>query len=137
MKAKERLWSSALIVLTIFAVGAGLIIWPLRGYIALATAQIRAGREWGPLIAGIAYVLGFFVTRTVQDCFDSIFAKPPFSNIGAEPAPGKEKHPAWVDSMLKPLGYVLFLGWVALIIGALVLLLWLGLWLVGAAAAHH
>jgi hypothetical protein len=137
LKPKERLWSNALIVLTIFAVGAGLIIWPLRPYLSLATAQIRAGRELGPLIAGIAYVLGFFVTRTVQDCFEAIFAKPPFSDIGAESAPGKEKHPAWVDSMLKPLGYLLFLGWVASIIAALVLLLWLGLWLVGSAAAHH
>jgi hypothetical protein len=127
VKAKD-LWNNVLILLTIFAIGCLLIIWPFREYLDIAAAQIRAGRKWAPLIAGTAYVLGFFVTRTVSDSFDAIFGKAPFSDIGAV-QDDKRKHPPWVDTMLKPLGYVLFLGRVVLIIGLLVALLRLGVWL--------
>jgi beta-lactamase regulating signal transducer with metallopeptidase domain len=129
LKAKD-LWNSILIVLTIFAIGCLLIIWPFREFMDMATSQIRNGKKWVPLVVGIAYVLGFFVTRTVSDSFDAIFGKAPFSDIGAV-QDDKRKHPPWVDTMLKPLGYVLFLGRVVLIIGVLVVLLRLGLWLVG------
>ena len=78
----------------------------------------------------MAYVVGFFVTRTVTDSFDAIFGKAPFSEIGAV-QDDKRKHPPWVDTMLKPLGYLLYFVRVAAIIGVLVLLLLLGLWLAG------
>jgi len=129
LKAKD-LWNSILIVLTIFAIGCLLIILPFREFMDMATSQIRNGKKWVPLVVGIAYVLGFFVTRTVSDSFDAIFGKAPFSDIGAV-QDDKRKHPPWVDTMLKSLGYVLFLGRVVLIIGVLVVLLRLGLWLVG------
>jgi len=129
LKAKD-LWNSILIVITIFGIGCLLIIWPFREYMAMATTQIRAGKNWVPLVVGVAYVVGFFVTRTVTDSFDAIFSKAPFSEIGAV-QDNKRKHPPWVDTMLKPLGYLLYFVRVAAIIGVLVLLLLLGLWLAG------
>lgn len=125
---KNRFWNNILIVFTIFGVGAGLIIGPFRGYLALAAQQVRAGRALLPMAVGIAYVIGFFVTRTVEDSFDAIFNKAPFSDIG-EKADNKPKHPGWVDKMLIPIAYALFLIRVLLIVGAMVALLWGGQWL--------
>lgn len=126
---KDRLFNSVVIVLTIFAAGGGLIIWPLRGYLTLATEQIRAGRNWVPLVAGVAYVVGFFVTRTVEDAFNAIFGKVPFCDIG-EKNNEQPKHPKWVDHMLAPLGYALFFALVVGIIAVMILLLHGGLWLI-------
>jgi len=98
--------------------------------LALAADQIVAGRKLIlSVVAGSAYVIGWFVTRVVEDSFDAIFSKAPFSEIHLKE---KEtyKHPGWVDSMLGPLGYLLFFSLVFLIIGALVLLLHLGAWLI-------
>jgi hypothetical protein len=127
---KKDYFNSLLIVLTIFAIGAILIIWPSRRYLEAVTAQIRAGRGWMPMLVGIAYVVGFFVTRIVEDSFDAIFGKPPFSEIGEEDK-GQKKHPLWVDRMLTPIGYSLFFARVVLIVGAIVLLAQLGWWVVG------
>jgi hypothetical protein len=129
LKSKD-LWNSILIVVTIFAIGCLLIIWPFREFMDMASVQIRSGKRWVPLIVGIAYVLGFFVTRVVSDSFDAIFGKAPFSEIGVL-QDNKRKHPPWVDTMLKPLGYLLFFVRVGAIIGVLVLVLRLGLWLAG------
>ena len=127
---KKHLWNTMIIVLTIFCVGACLIIWPLRHYLVLATDQIKAGKHLlVAVVAGGAYVIGWFVTRVVEDSFDAIFSKAPFSEIRLK---DKEnfKHPDWVDTMLSPIGYLLFFGRVFLIIGGLVLLLRiLGVWL--------
>ena len=130
---KDRLFNSMVIVSTIFAVGGGLIIWPMRGYLALATEQIRDNhRNWVPLVAGVAYVVGFFVTRTVEDAFNAIFGKVPFCDIG-EKNNDQPKHPQWVDQMLAPLGYLLFFALVVAIIGVMILLLHGGLWLINLA----
>lgn len=127
---KHNLWNTMLIVLTIFGVGAGLIIWPLRHYLVLAAEEIRGGKHlMVAVVAGGAYVIGWFVTRVVEDSFDAIFSKAPFSEIRLK---DKEtfKHPDWVDKLLTPIGYLLFFGRVLLIIGGLVLLLrLLGMWL--------
>lgn len=129
--SKDRWWHSLIIVLTIFGVGSWLITgWPFHKYLILAAEQARADWRWLPLVAGIAYVLGFFVTRTVEDSFEGIFGKPPFSEIGQKSDKGQAKHPAWVDHMLGPLGYVLFFVRVAVILGIFLGLLWAGLWLV-------
>jgi hypothetical protein len=75
-------------------------------------------------------MLGFFVTRLVQDGFDAIFSKAPFSEIGQEVAPGKEKkHPRWVDRMLNPLGYFLFLLRIAITVALVAGVVWLVIWL--------
>jgi len=129
---KDRYFNSLLIVLTIFAVGSVLIIWPLRGYLSLAAEKIRQGHTLLPLVAGIAYVVGFFVTRTVEDSFNAIFNKPPFCDIG-EQNDGKPRHAGWVDKMLTPIGYLLFFGRVLLIVGIIVLALKIGLLLIGLA----
>ena len=128
---RDRLWNNVLVVLTIFAIGACLILFrPFRVYLDLARDQIRAGRPWLPLVAGIAYVLGFFVTRTVEDSFDAIFGKPPFSDIGQKGEQGQSKHPPWIDRMLRPLGYALCFARIAVILAILLGLLWAALWLV-------
>ena len=131
MKRKDRGLNSILIVLAVGAVGFGLIVGPLRGALQAATEQIRAGKPWLVPAVGIAYAVGFFVTRIVEDAFDAIFSKAPFSDIGEEVAPGKEKkHPGWVDSMLTPLGYSLFLLRVAITVGLIGLAAWGVIWLV-------
>ena len=125
---KYQLWNTMILVLTIFSVGAWLIIWPLRHYLVMATEQVRGGRHiLMAVVAGIAYVIGWFVTRVVEDSYDAIFSKAPFSEIRLK---DKEtfKHPDWVDTMLSPIGYLLFFGRVFLIIGGLVLLLRIGVW---------
>jgi len=126
---KKYQWLNTMIlVLTIFGVGAWLIIWPLRQYLVMAAEQIHGGRHLlVAVVAGVAYVIGWFVTRVVEDSYDSIFSKAPFSEIRLK---DKEtfKHPQWVDTMLSPIGYLLFFARVFLIIGGLVLLLRLGVW---------
>jgi len=135
VKRKDRGLNSVLIVLTVGAIGGWLIVWPLHATLGWADEQIRVGKAWLPSIVGIAYAVGFFVTRIVEDAFDAIFSKAPFSEIGEEVAPGKEKkHPRWVDSMLSPLGYVLFLGRVAVTVAIVVGLVWLAVWLLGPSA---
>lgn len=129
MKRRDRGLNSILIVLTVGGVGFALIVGPLHGALQLAAEQIRAGKSWLLPVAGIAYAVGFFVTRIVEDAFDAIFSKAPFSDIGEEIAPGKEKkHPAWVDTMLNPIGYALFLARVAVTVSVIALAAWLVLW---------
>ncbi len=130
MKKKERGWNSVLIVLTVGTVGAWLIIGPLSGLLNHAATQIVAGKRWLPAVAGIAYAVGFFVTRIVEDSFDAIFSKAPFSEIGEEIGPNKDKkHPMWIDSMLNPLAYTLFLGRVLITIAIIGGCIWLAIWL--------
>lgn len=136
MKKKERGFNSVLIVLTVGAVGAWLIIGPLSGPLGQAAEQIRAGKRWLPAVAGIAYAVGFFVTRIVEDSFDAIFSKAPFSEIGEEVGPNKDKkHAAWIDSMLSPLAYALFLGRVLVSIAIIGGCIWLAVWLLSPANA--
>ena len=121
MKKKDRLANSVLIVLTIGAVGFTLIVGPFAWLLALVTEEIRGGHNWLPAVAGVAFAAGFAATRIVEDSFDSIFGRAPFAQIGEDVPAGQEKHPRWVDSMLAPMGYTLFLGRVAAIVGALAL----------------
>ncbi len=131
MKRRDRGWNSILIVLTVGGVGFFLIVGPLHAPLGALAERIRAGQASLPWMVGIAYAVGFFVTRIVEDAFDAIFSKAPFSEIGEEQGPGKErKHPGWVDSMLSPLAYTLFLGRVVLTMGLLALAIWLLIWLV-------
>lgn len=131
MKRRDRGWNSILIVLTVGGVGFFLIVGPLHRALASLADQIRAGQASLAWIVGMAYAVGFFVTRIVEDAFDAIFSKAPFSEIGEEVAPGKEKkHPGWIDSMLSPLAYTLFLGRVVLTIGLFALGVWVLIWLV-------
>jgi len=130
VKKKERGWNSVLIVLTVGTIGAWLIIGPLSNPLALAAEQIRAGKALLPAIAGIAYAVGFFVTRIVEDAFDAIFSKAPFSDIGEDAGPNskEKKHPRWIDSMLSPLAYALFLGRVLVTIAIVGGCIWLAIW---------
>jgi len=131
VKRRDRGWNSVLIVVTVGGVGAFLIVGPLHAALASLTDQVRAGQASLAWIVGIAYGLGFFVTRLVEDAFDGIFSKAPFSEIGEEVAPGKEKkHAGWIDSMLSPIAYSLFLGQVILTMGAFAIVAWLVIWLV-------
>jgi len=131
VKRRDRGWNSILIVVTVGGVGFFLIVGPLHTALASLTEQIRAGQASLAWIVGMAYALGFFVTRLVEDAFDGIFSKAPFSEIGEEVAPGKEKkHPGWIDSMLSPLAYTLFLGRVVLTMGLFALGAWALIWLV-------
>lgn len=130
MKKKDRWRNSTLIVLTIGGVGAWLAVWPFREPLAWATEQIRGGKDWLLVVASVAYIVGFFATRIVEDAFDSIFSKPPFSEIGVDMPEGKEKHPRWVDTMLGPTGYVFFFGRVVVTVFCLVMVGKLLVWLV-------
>jgi hypothetical protein len=130
VKRRDRGWNSVLVVFAVGGVGFFLIVVPLHSALAALTDQIRAGNASLAWIVGVAYAVGFFVTRVVEDAFDAIFSKAPFSEIGEEVAPGKErKHARWIDSMLSPIAYTLFVGRVVLTMGLLALLIWL-VWLV-------
>lgn len=120
--------SSVVIVLAVGAIGCFLIVWPLQHLLDVLTQKIREGRNWLPFVAGVSYMLGFFATRIVQDGFDAIFGMTPFSDIGLEVAPGK-KHPRWVDSLLGPLGYFLFLLRVTVSVALVGLVVYMVIWL--------
>jgi beta-lactamase regulating signal transducer with metallopeptidase domain len=127
MSKRDQGFNGILIVLMVGAIGCFLIVWPLHHFLEKLTQQIHDGNNWLlPVVAGLSYMLGFFVTRLVQDGFDAIFSKAPFSEIGQEVAPGKEKkHPRWVDGMLNPLGYLLFLLRIALTVAVVAGVVWL------------
>jgi hypothetical protein len=131
VKRRDRGWNSILIVLTVGGVGCFFIVGPLHAPLHSLAEQVRAGQASLAWIVGIAYAVGFFVTRIVEDAFDAIFSKAPFSDIDEEVAPGKErKHPGWIDHMLSPLAYSLFLGRVILTMGLLALAIWALIWIV-------
>ena len=129
MAKKDSLWNSVFVVLAIFTVGSGLILY-LGEPLQLAANKIRGGKGWLCVVAGIAYVVGFLVTRVVELSYDATFAKPPFSDIGQKSDKGEAKHPAWIDHLLRPLGCMVFLVRAGLIILVLAALLRGGLWLI-------
>ena len=128
MSKSNQGFNSVIVVLAVGAIGCFLIIWPLDHLLDTITLKIRAGQNWVPIVAGIAYMLGFFATRVVQDGFDAIFGMAPFSDIGVEVAPGK-KHPRWADSLLKPLGYFLFLLRVTVSVALVGMVVYVVIWL--------
>ena len=108
MKAKD-LWNNILIVLTIFAIGCLLIVSAVpRVHGDRHKQQIRAreiGSRWS---SGSPTCSASSSPATVTDLRRHL-GKAPFSDIGAV-QDNKRKHPPWVDTMLKPLGYLLFLA---------------------------
>jgi hypothetical protein len=130
MSKQNTTFNSILIVLVVGTIGCVLIVWPLHGFLAAVTDKIKAGHNWLPIVVGISYIMGFFATRIVQDGFEAIFGKAPFSDIGQAQGPGGEKkHPSWVDSMLNPLGYFLFLVRVTVSVAVVSAVVWLIIWL--------
>jgi len=130
VKKKDRWTNSILIVITIAGVGAWLIVWPFHEYLSRTTEQIRLGKDWLAVVAGAAYMVGYFVSRIVEDAFDAVFSKPPFSETGADMPDGKMRHPVWVDYLLMPVGYLLFVARVALTVFCLMLAVRLVVWIV-------
>ena len=130
MSKQHTTFNSILIVLTVGTIGCVLIVWPLHSFLGVITQKIKDGKDWLPLVVGISYILGFFATRIVQDGFEAIFGKAPFSDIGqAQGEKGEKKHPTWVDSLLSPLGYVLFLLRVTVSVTVVAAVVWLIIWL--------